>query len=70
MHEFEVELKQTLYWIVNYESNTENEEEAVDEMIEAMENDRLGELEDHYSFAAIEERDVLILSMNGEKYQQ
>ena len=50
MHEFEVELKQTLYWIVNYEPNTENEEEAVDEMIEAMENDRLGELEDHYSF--------------------
>ena len=68
MHEFEVELKQTLYWIVNYESDIEDPEEAVDEMMRAIESDRLSELEDHYSFAAHEEREAVVMTMNGEKY--
>ena len=68
MHEFEVELKQTLYWIVNYESDIEYPEEAVDEMMRAIESDRLCELEDHYSFAAHEEREAVVMTMNGEKY--
>ena len=38
MHEFEVELKQTLYWIVNYESDIEDPEEAVDEMMRFVSN--------------------------------
>jgi len=68
MHEFEVELKQTLYWIINYESDTEDPEQAVDEMLQAIETDRLSELEDHYSFAVNEEREATIMTMNGEKY--
>lgn len=68
MPEFEIELTQKLYWLVNYESTAEDMEDAIEEIETIYENEDFEELSDHYSFAAHEEREMKILSINGETW--
>ena len=66
---FEVEVAQTLYWLVTVEHDEEELEEAVDFVHNMCMTDDLPELEDHWTFAVHEERAVKILSIDGEKWE-
>ena len=68
MPEFEIELTQKLYWLVNYESTAEDIEDAIEEIETIYETEEFQELNDHHSFAAHEEREMKILSINGETW--
>ena len=79
MTTFEVEIAQTLYWIVTIEYEDDADEEATDEeileaaidnVLEMSETDNFEEMNDHYSFAAHEERQVNIMTIDGERYEQ
>ena len=68
---FEVEVAQILYWLVTIEHESEADlEDAIDEILEMGETDDFDEMNDHYSFAAQEERRVKILAIDGEKFEQ
>ena len=66
MTSYEVEVKQTLYWTVGIEVETDHE---IEDVIDDAETSRLSELENHYSFADYEEREAKIVTMDGEKYE-
>ena len=66
MTNYQVELKQTLYWTVEIEVETDHD---IQEVIDDAETSRLSELENHYSFADYEEREAKVLTKNGEKYE-
>ena len=67
---FEVEVAQTLYWLVTIEEEEDDLEEAIDLVHNACITEDLPEFEDHWSFACNEERDVKILAIDGEKHEQ
>jgi len=66
---FEVEVAQTLYWLVTIEEELLDHEEAIDYVHNMCMTEDLPELQDHWSFAAHEERAVKILSIDGEKWE-
>ena len=66
---FEVEVAQTLYWLVTVEHDEEELEEATDFVHNMCMTEDLPELEDHWTFAVHEERAVKILSIDGEKWE-
>ena len=66
MTNYQVELKQTLYWTINVEVETDHE---IDQVIDDVEEQMLPELEQHYTFADFEEREAKIVTVNGEKYE-
>ena len=66
---FEVEVAQTLYWLVTVEHDEEELEEAPDFVHNMCMTEDLPELEDHWTFAVHEERAVKILSIDGEKWE-
>ena len=66
MTNYQVELKQTLYWTVEIEVETDHD---IQEVIDDAEPSRLSELENHYSFADYEEREAKVLTKDGEKYE-
>ena len=68
-HTFEVEVAQTLYWLVTVEHEEEDLEEAVDLVYNMCHIDNLPELEDHWTFAANEERAVKVLTVDGEPWE-
>ena len=71
MTTFEVEVAQTLYWLVTIEYEGDADpEDASDEVLEMGETDNFDEMNDHYSFAAHEERQVNIMTIDGERYEQ
>ena len=65
MTSYQVELKQTLYWTINVEVETDHE---IDQVIDDVEEQMLPELEQHYTFADFEEREAKIVTVDGEKY--
>ena len=69
-HTFEMEVAQTLYWLVVVESEEEEVEDAIDQVISSCETDQLPELEEHWTFAQQEIREAKVLSIDGERYQQ
>jgi len=66
MTSYQVELKQTLYWTINVEVETDHE---IDQVIDDVEEQMLPELEQHYTFADFEEREAKIVTVDGEKYE-
>lgn len=66
MTSYQVELKQTLYWTINVEVETDHE---IDQVIDDVEEQMLPELEEHYTFADFEEREAKIVTVDGEKYE-
>tara|TARA_B100000953_G_C17930994_1_gene393877 strand:- start:88 stop:291 length:204 start_codon:yes stop_codon:yes gene_type:complete len=66
MTSYQVELKQTLYWTVEIEVETDHDTQDV---IDDVENSMCAELEQHYTFADFEEREAKIVTMDGEKYE-
>ena len=66
MTNYQVELKQTLYWTINVEVETDHE---IDQVIDEVEEQMLPELEQHYTFADFEEREAKIVTVDGEKYE-
>ena len=66
---FEVEVAQTLYWLVTIEEELLDLEEAVDYVHNMCMTEDLPELEDHWTFAANEQREVKILAIDGEKWE-
>mgnify|MGYP003312605991 FL=1 len=66
MTNYQVELKQTLYWTINVEVETDHE---IDQVIDDVEEQMLPELEQHYTFADFEEREAKIVTVDGEKYE-
>ena len=66
MTSYQVELKQTLYWTINVEVETDHE---IDQVIDEVEEQMLPELEQHYTFADFEEREAKIVTVDGEKYE-
>ena len=66
MTNYQVELKQTLYWTINVEVETDHE---IDQVIDDVEEHMLPELEEHYTFADFEEREAKIVTVDGEKYE-
>ena len=66
---FEVEVGQTLYWLITINSEEEELDDAMDEVIMACESDDLPELNEHWTFAANEVRNAKILSIDGERFE-
>ena len=66
MTSYQVELKQTLYWTVEIEVETDHE---IQDVIDDVESSMCVELEQHYTFADYEEREAKIVTMDGEKYE-
>ena len=66
MTNYQVELKQTLYWTINVEVETDHE---IDQVIDDVEEQMLPELEQHYTFADFEVREAKIVTVDGEKYE-
>ena len=66
---FEVEVAQTLYWLVTVEHDEEELEEAVDFVHNMCMTEDLPELEDHWTFAVNEERAVKVLTVDGENWE-
>ena len=66
---FEVEVGQTLYWLVTINSEEEELDDAMDEVIMACESDDLPELNEHWTFAVNEVRNAKILSIDGERFE-
>ena len=66
---FEVELAQTLYWLVTIEEELLDLDEAIDYVHNMCMTEDLPELEDHWTFAANEQREVKILAIDGEKWE-
>jgi len=69
-HTFEVEVAQTLYWLVTIEHEEEDIEEATVSVYNMCHSDDLPEFEDHWTFAAHEERAIKILTIDGEKWEE
>ena len=67
MTNYQVELKQTLYWTVEIE--VDEEDHDIQEVIDDVESSMLSELEQHYTFADYEEREARVVTMDGEKYE-
>jgi len=67
MTNYQVELRQTLYWTVEIE--VDEEDHDIQEVIDDVESSMLSELEQHYSFADYEEREARVVTMDGEKYE-
>ena len=67
MTNYQVELRQTLYWTVEIE--VDEEDHDIQEVIDDVESSMLPELEQHYTFADYEEREAKVVTMNGEKYE-
>ncbi len=67
---FEVEVAQTLYWLVTVEEEQADLEEAADLVHNICMTDDLPEFNDHWTFAASEQREVKILAVDGEKWEQ
>jgi hypothetical protein len=67
MTNYQVELKQTLYWTVEIE--VDDEDHDIQDVIDDVESSMLSELEQHYTFADFEERKAKIVTMDGEKYE-
>ena len=67
MTNYQVELKQTLYWTVEIE--VDDEDHDIQDVIDDVESSMLSELEQHYTFADFEEREAKIVTMDGEKYE-
>ena len=66
---FEVEVAQTLYWLVTIEEELLDLDEAIDYVHNMCMTEDLPELEDHWTFAANEQREVKILAIDGEKWE-
>ena len=69
MPKFEIELKQTLYWFIEDEDDLGDLESTIEQVTYRLENEDVPDLEQHYTFAANEEREAKILSVDGEKYE-
>ena len=67
MTSYEVEVTQTLYWVVDIE--VDEEDHDIEDVIHDAETSRLPELENHYSFANNEEREAKVLTKDGESYE-
>tara|TARA_R100000656_G_scaffold88989_1_gene64904 strand:- start:7 stop:213 length:207 start_codon:yes stop_codon:yes gene_type:complete len=67
MTNYQVELKQTLYWTVEIE--VDDEDHDIQDVIDDVESSMLSELEQHYTFADFEEREAKIVTIDGEKYE-
>ena len=67
---FEVEVAQTLYWLVTVEEEEADLEEAADLVQNMCMTDDLPEFNDQWTFAAREQREVKILAVDGEKWEQ
>tara|TARA_E500000081_G_scaffold153290_1_gene187321 strand:+ start:169 stop:384 length:216 start_codon:yes stop_codon:yes gene_type:complete len=67
---FEVEVAQTLYWLVTIDSEEDDIDDAIDWVIDTCETDDLPEFNEHWTFAANEQRDAKVLTIDGERYDQ
>ena len=67
---FEVEVAQTLYWLVTIENDDEDLEEANCNVYNMCKSDDLPEFNEHWTFAVNEQREVKILAVDGEKWEQ
>jgi hypothetical protein len=67
---FEVEVGQTLYWLVTINSEEAELDDAIHEVINACENDDLPEFSEHWTFAANEVRNAKVLTVDGERFEE